>query len=102
VVEGFLVFGPKVPECSGNHPWPGTVPHPESAYLKALLVKLCEQKVYITDLRRLLINHPLLVLELDFQPVLDPPGGMDLIWTRPYRAAAGCIFGFTRFCDTLP
>src|SRR5215467_9821207 len=50
----------------------GRPAHPESAYVKALLVKLCEGKVHITELRLFLIEHPLLVLELGFRPVLDP------------------------------
>jgi hypothetical protein len=50
----------------------GPHPHPESAYLKAFLVKLCEEKRYQTQLRRFLVEHPLLVLELGFQLHLDP------------------------------
>mgnify|MGYP001112796840 CR=1 FL=1 len=61
----------QVPDRNGDHPWPGRTPHPETAYIKALLVKLCEQKAYVTDLRRLLLEHPLLVLELGFEPTLD-------------------------------
>jgi len=75
----------QVPERRGDRPWPGTVPHPESAYVKALLVKLCEQKAYITDLRTFLVDHPLLVLELGFRPVSDPTGryGFDVEQTVP-------------------
>jgi hypothetical protein len=61
----------QVPERLEEHPWPGSPPHPERAYLKALLVKLVEQKVYITDLRKYLVEHPLLVLELGFRPLVD-------------------------------
>ena len=61
-----------IPDRSLDHPWPGSRPHPEATYVKALLVKLCEQKVYVTDLRRFLVDHPLLVLELGFHPMLDP------------------------------
>jgi Transposase DDE domain len=75
----------QVPERRVDHPWPGTVPHPESAYVKALLVKLCEQKAYVTDLRTFLVDHPLLVLELGFHPVPDPTGryGFDVEQTVP-------------------
>lgn len=75
----------QVPERLGTHPWPGPVPHPESAYVKALLVKLCEQKAYITDLRTFLVEHPLLVLELGFRPVADPERryGFDVEQTVP-------------------
>lgn len=33
----------QVPEHTVDHPWPQPGPHPESAYVKTLLVKLCEQ-----------------------------------------------------------
>jgi hypothetical protein len=56
----------------------GKPAHPERAYVKAFLVKLCEQHQYVTQLRRFLIEHPLLVLELGFHPVLD----------------ATCLYGF--------
>lgn len=51
--------------------WPGKEPHPEKAYIKALLVKVNEKLVYVTDLRAFLVAHPLLVLELGFRPVVD-------------------------------
>lgn len=65
--------------------WPGAEPHPPDAYVKALLVKLCEEKPFITDLRRFLVEHPLLVLELGFRPVRDPrePYGFDVEQTVP-------------------
>jgi hypothetical protein len=48
--------------------------------VKAVLVKLCEQKPSITHLRRFLVEHPLLVLEVGLRPVLDPskPSGFDV------------------------
>lgn len=55
-----------------QRPHLGRPPHPESAYVKALLVKICEGKSYISHLRRYLVEHPLLVLELGFHPVFDP------------------------------
>jgi len=61
-----------VPERDPRRPWPGSPPHPRAAYVKALLVKLCEGKAHVTDLRTYLLEHPLLVLELGFRPVLDP------------------------------
>jgi hypothetical protein len=74
-----------VPERACDRAWPGPPPHPRSAYVKALLVKLCEQKPYITQVRRFLLEHPLLVLELGFRPVLDPsaPYGFDVERTVP-------------------
>jgi hypothetical protein len=75
----------QISERTGDHPWPGTVPHPEAAYVKALLVKVCEHKAYVTDLRSFLVKHPLLVLELGFRPVSDPtqPFGFDVQQTVP-------------------
>src|SRR5688572_4936270 len=74
-----------VPERDPQRPWPGTVPHPCSAYVKALLVKVWEGKRYITELRAYLLDHPLLVLDLGFRPVLDPsqPFGFDVARTVP-------------------
>ncbi len=51
---------------------PGKPPHPEVAYVKAFLVKICEHHQYVTQLRRFLVEHPLLVLELGFRPFADP------------------------------
>jgi hypothetical protein len=75
----------QVPQRSTDRPWPGAAPHPEAAYVKALLVKLCEQKAYVTDLRDFLVEHPLLVLELGFQPLWDAtePYGFDVEQTVP-------------------
>jgi hypothetical protein len=74
-----------VPERDPHRAWPGSPPHPESAYVKALLVKLCEDKIHITQLRRFLLEHPLLVLELGFLPVWDAtqPYGFDVARTVP-------------------
>ena len=69
----FALFDWKqVPERTTSRPWPGPTPHPRSAYLKAFLVKICEGKTFITELRTYLIEHPLLVLCLGFRPVPDP------------------------------
>jgi hypothetical protein len=75
----------RVPERDEGRPWPGSPPHPQQAYVKALLVKICEKLEYITDLRKFLVKHPLLVLELGFRPVLDPsqPFGFNVERTVP-------------------
>lgn len=75
----------QVPDRDPTRPWPGAAPHPRSAYVKALLVKLCEHKEYCTQLRTFLIEHPLLVLELGFRPVPDPSRayGFDVERTVP-------------------
>lgn len=72
-----------LPKQTANRPGPR--PHPQSAYVKAFLVKLCEGKTYVTQLRTYLLEHPLLILELGFLPVLDPlaPYGFDPERTVP-------------------
>src|SRR2546427_10246701 len=59
---------------------PGHPAHPTSAYLKAFLVKVSEQKPSMPKLRAFLVEHPLLVLELGFRPLLDieQPYGFDV------------------------
>jgi len=75
----------QVPERAKGRAWPGWVPHPEQAYLKALLIKKCENFAYITELRRFLVKHPLLVLEIGFIGVDDPQAayGYDIERTVP-------------------
>lgn len=74
-----------VPDRDARRPWPGRPPHPTAAYVKALLVKICEGKPFVTDLRAFLVEHPWLVLELGFRPVLDPaaPDGFAVERTVP-------------------
>ena len=76
-----------IPEQATTRPRPGLAPHPTTAYIKALLIKLCEHKEYITHLRTFLGEHPLLVLEIGFRPVRDPtqPYGFDV--ERPVPCA---------------
>jgi hypothetical protein len=75
----------QVRERAENRAWPGSMPHPEKAYIKALLIKKCENFAYVTELRRFLVKHPLLVLELGFIPVVDAqaPYGFDVEQTVP-------------------
>jgi hypothetical protein len=63
----------------------GRPAHPESAYLKAFLIRIREGMLYTTQLRRFLLRHPLLVIELGFRLVLDPraPYGFDVQATLP-------------------
>jgi len=74
-----------VPEACTDPSRPGKRPHPQCAYIKALLLKLEEGFATCTRLRRFLIEHPLLVLELGFRPVLDvnKPYGFDIERTVP-------------------
>src|SRR6266567_2321680 len=64
---------------------PGKRPHPQSAYVKALLLKINEGFHHCTQLRRFLVEHPLLVLDLGFRPVLNvgQPYGFDVERTVP-------------------
>ena len=50
---------------------PGKQPSPPTAYIKALLLKLEEGLTFCTRLRRFLVEHTLLVLELGFRPILN-------------------------------
>ena len=65
----------------------GSHGHPLSAYLKAFLVRIQEGLCYTTQLRTFLLKHPLLVIELGFQLVLDAsqPYGFDVEATLPTR-----------------
>jgi hypothetical protein len=80
-----------VPEQSPAAHQPGRPAHPQSAYVKALLIQVCEGHEYLTDLRTFLIRHPLLVLELGFRPHLDlnQPYGFDVQRTVPSRRWLG-------------
>jgi hypothetical protein len=63
----------------------GRPAHPESAYLKAFLLRIREGMFYTTQLRRFLLRHPLLIIELGFRLVLDDsaPYGFDVEQTLP-------------------
>ncbi len=63
----------------------GRPAHPESAYLKAFLIRIREGMLYTAQLRRFLLRHPLLVIELGFRLLLDPsqPYGFDVEQTLP-------------------
>ena len=69
-----------LPDAVPDPSHPGKRPHPESAYIKALFIKIQEGYEYCSQLRRFLVDHPLLVLELGFRPVLnrDLPYGFDV------------------------
>jgi hypothetical protein len=75
----------RVLERDPHRPWPGSPPHPKAAYAKALLVKLCEGKRFVTELRAFLLEHPWLVLELGFRPVPAPASryGFEVARTVP-------------------
>lgn len=85
-----VLDGGVVPERDAGRRWPGRPPHLRAAYLKALLVKLCERQTYITDLRRYLVEHPGLGQEFGFRPVAAPaePCRFDVERTVPCAQAA--------------
>src|SRR5436309_4895497 len=74
-----------VPEPPLDPSQPGKRAHPQRAYIKALLLKVEEDLTTCTHLRRFLVEHPLLVLELGFRPRLDveQPYGFDVERTVP-------------------
>ena len=74
-----------LPDPAPDSSRPGRRPHPESAYIKALLIKIQEGYDYCSQVRTFLVEHPLLVLELGFRPVLncDLPYGFDVQRTVP-------------------
>ena len=65
----------------------GRPPHPESAYLKAFLLRINEGLIYTCQLREFLCKHPLLIIELGFHLTLDPTAvyGFDVERTLPSR-----------------
>lgn len=65
----------------------GRPAHPESAYLKAFLIRIRQGFIYTTQLRDFLVKHPLLIIELGFRLVLDltKPYGFDIEQTLPTR-----------------
>lgn len=69
-----------IPERTETRAWPGSPPHPQRAYLKALLVKTNERFESCTELRKFLVKHPALVVALAFRLVLDSskPDGFDV------------------------
>lgn len=63
----------------------GRPAHPMSAYLKAFLVRIREGFLFTGQLRRFLLKHPLLVVELGFRLELAPqePYGFAIERTVP-------------------
>jgi hypothetical protein len=63
----------------------GKPAHPQSAYLKAALVRINEHLSSTPRWRAYLLDHPLLILELGFRPHLDTtqPYGFEIAKTVP-------------------
>lgn len=68
----------------------GRPAHPLQTYVKVCLLRIQQGLRYATDLRRFLLQHPLLVIELGFRLVLDPtqPYGFIVAQTVP---SAACL-----------
>jgi hypothetical protein len=81
------------PERDENRPWPGLKPHPRAPYVAAYLVKLHEQKRYMSHLREFLIEHPALVWLLGFKLKADPQArnGFDVAASVPSRKQLGRV-----------
>jgi hypothetical protein len=75
------------PERPTARPWPGPPPQPRAPFAAAYLIKLHEDKRFMSDLRTYLIEHPALVYWLGFTRVPDPtaPHGFDVAATVPKR-----------------
>jgi len=86
------------PERSTERMWPGPAPEPRAPFVAAYLVKLHENKRYMSDLRAFLIKHPALVYYLGFERVPDPSAkhGFDVATTVPDRRQ------LSRVLRTLP
>jgi hypothetical protein len=82
-----LIDWQPVLQHEAEHSPRGRPAHPESAFIKAFLVKLIEDKDYVTQLRAYLVEHPFLILELGFRLHLDPthPYGFDIEQTLPKK-----------------
>jgi hypothetical protein len=80
-----LLEWPLVEQWQAQHSRRGRPPHPERAYLKAFLIRIREGFDCTTQLRRFLVKHPLLILELGFHLHLDEsqPYGFDVQHTLP-------------------
>lgn len=66
---------------------PGPVPHPPSAYCKALLIKLHAQLPSIPRLRAYLLEHPALVAALGFRLVRTAADPATVDWGRSVPSA---------------
>lgn len=81
------------PERPEDHPWPGPKPHPRAPFVAAYLVKLNEQKTYMSGLRDYLVEHPALVWLLGFKltPCPTVPHGFDVEASVPSRKQLGRV-----------
>ena len=91
------LFGPldwtTFPERAEDRPWPGPTPQPRAPFVAAYLVKLNEQKTYMSGLRDYLVEHPALVWLLGFKltPCPTAPHGFDVEASVPSRKQLGRV-----------
>lgn len=81
------------PERPEDRPWPGPKPHPRAPFVAAYLVKLNEEKSYMSGLRDYLVEHPALVWLLGFEltPCPTAPHGFDVEASVPSRKQLGRV-----------
>lgn len=76
-----------LPSRDEQRPWSGVSPLPRGPFIAAYLVKLQEQKRYMSNLREYLVEHPALVWLLGFPlvPASDSPWGFDVAASVPAK-----------------
>jgi len=81
------------PERPNNRAWPGPTPARRAPYVAAFLVKIEEDKTYMSGLRTFLVEHPALVWLLGFPLVPDPNSlwGFDVQASVPSRKQLGRV-----------
>lgn len=81
------------PERPDDRPWPGPKPQPRAPFVAAYLVKLNQDKQYMSGLRQYLVEHPALVWLLGFKLKEDPtaPHGFDVAASVPSRKQLGRV-----------
>lgn len=86
------------PERDPDRPWPGPTPAPRAPFVAAFLIKLHEQKKYMSDLRGYLVEHPRLVWLVGFP--LSPSD--QFAWGFDVQESLPTARHFGRVLRTLP
>lgn len=81
------------PERRENRMWPGPKPHSRAPFVAAYLVKINENKKYMTDLLTFLSEQPALawVVGFDLLPSSDQDCGFDMKASLPSRKQLGRV-----------
>jgi hypothetical protein len=79
------------PERDESRPWPGPTPQPRAPFVAAYLVKIAENKQYMSHLHDLLAEHPALAWVLGFDLVASDAQawGVDMQASLPSRKQFG-------------